>query len=151
LNSMVTTSVGIQRAGLCNLPLRASCRCLYIVVVLLVLTACGGSGITQTTETDRYTVRLQLEGSGFGQRTAMIELSDESGQPVVADEVVVSPVMEEMGMAAPEVPAQQVAPGRYEARGEFFSMLGEWQLLDVRVSAGGAEEVARFIVEATAV
>jgi hypothetical protein len=120
------TRVGIQQAGRCNLPLRASRRCLYIVVVLIVLAACGGSGITKTTETERYTVRLLLDGTGFGQRTAMIELSHASGQPGVADEVVVSPVMEEMGMAAPEVPAQQVAPRRYEARGEFFSMLGEW-------------------------
>jgi hypothetical protein len=49
-------------------------------------------------------------------------------------------------MASPEIVAQPVAPGRYQAQGEFFSMLGQWEV-DVRVSAGGAEDVARFVVQ----
>jgi hypothetical protein len=29
-------------------------------------------------------------------------------------------------MAAPKATAESVAPGRYRAAGEFFSMLGKW-------------------------
>jgi hypothetical protein len=89
---------------------------------------------------------MALDGLGFGQRTATIEVRDKSGQPVTADQVVLTPVMQTMGMAAPEIVAQAIAPGRYQAQGEFFSMLGQWEV-DVRVNAGGAEDVARFVVQ----
>jgi hypothetical protein len=53
--------------------------------------------------------------------------------------------MEAMGMAAEEQAAQPLGSGRYQAKGAFFSMIGEWEF-DVRISAGGGEEVARFKV-----
>lgn len=108
----------------------------------------SGSGITQTSKTAHYTVQLALDGTGFGQSTAMIMVTDTAGQPVVANEVVLSPVLESMGMAAPETIARPTDPGDYEAKGEFFSMIGEWHL-DVRVNVAGNEEVARFTVLAT--
>ena len=117
-----------------------------IAVLGAILVACGGESITQTAQTQRYNVQLSLDSLRFGQRTATIEVRDSSGQPVAADQVVLSPVMQQMGMAAPEVVAQSIAPGRYQAQGEFFSMLGQWEV-DVRVSAGGAEDVARFVVQ----
>jgi hypothetical protein len=120
-------------------------RLLIIIVCLLALAACGGSGITQTTQTTSYQVKLSLDGTSFGEHMATIEVSDRSGQPVAADQVVLAPVMESMGMAAPEQVAQSVGPGRYQVQGEFFSMIGEWEV-DVRVSTGGKEEVARFKV-----
>jgi hypothetical protein len=117
-----------------------------IAILAAILSACGGSGITQTSQTQRYQLQLTLDGLGFGQRTATIEVRDSGGQPVAADQVVLAPVMQQMGMASPEIVAQSVAPGRYQAQGEFFSMLGQWEI-DVRVSAGGAEDVGRFIVQ----
>jgi hypothetical protein len=117
-----------------------------IAILAAILSACGGSGITQTSQTQRYQLQLTLDGLGFGQRTATIEVRDSGGQPVAADQVVLAPVMQLMGMASPEIVAQSVAPGRYQAQGEFFSMLGQWEV-DVRVSAGGAEDVGRFIVQ----
>lgn len=114
--------------------------------LLLLLAACGGSGITQSSQTDTYNVQLSLDGAGFDERTATIEITDRSGQPVTADQVVLAPTMKSMGMAAPEAPARMVAPGRYEAQSAFFSMLGEWDVV-VRVSAGGAEEVASFKIQ----
>jgi hypothetical protein len=59
--------------------------------------------------------------------------------------VVVAPIMEAMGMVAPEQTAQPLGAGRYQVKGEFFSMIGEWEF-DVRVASGGNEEVARFKV-----
>jgi YtkA-like len=127
---------------------RFSAWALTLAVLLAFLTACGDSGFTQTARTEHYMVQLNLDGVGFGQREATIDLHDSSGNPVAADKVVLTSVMHQMGMVAPETAAQSIAPGRYQATGEFFSMVGEWEL-DVRVSAGGAEEVATFKVPVT--
>jgi hypothetical protein len=64
-------------------------------------------------------------------------------------QVVVAPLMEAMGMASPEQPAQALGSGRYQAKAVFFSMIGEWEF-DVRITAGGAEETARFKVQVEA-
>src|ERR671932_621817 len=99
----------------------------FLILLLITLAACGGpGGITQTSRTEHYAVQLHLDGVGFGERTATIEVRDTSGNPVTADQVMLAPVMRQMGMASPEAIAQPVAPGRYEAKGEFFSMIGEW-------------------------
>jgi hypothetical protein len=118
---------------------------LFIAAVLLA--ACGAQG-AQTAQTERYTVSLRLEGAGVGEQVATIEVTDRQGRPVAADQVVIAPVMRDMGMASPEVAAQPVAPGRYTAGGLLFPMLGEWQL-DVRVAAGGVEETVTFTVQIT--
>ena len=119
-----------------------------VAILFALLTACAGSGITQTSKTAHYTVQLALDGTGFGERTAMIMVTDTAGQPVVANEVVLAPVMESMGMAAPETIAQPTDPGDYQAKGEFFSMIGEWRI-NVRVNVGGNEEVASFTIQTT--
>jgi YtkA-like len=121
---------------------------LLLVLLLAFLTACGGSGMTQTAQTEHYTVQLSLDGAGFGQREATVDVHDAAGKPVAADQVVLASVMRQMGMAAPEAVAQPVASGRYRATGEFFSMIGEWEV-DVRVDAGGTEEVATFKIAVT--
>jgi hypothetical protein len=116
-----------------------------IVLLLFVLAACG-SGITQTTQTERYTVAITLDSASFGERTATITVNDRAGQPAAVDQVVIAPVMEAMGMASPELTAQPSAPGRYHVTGEFFSMIGEWEV-DVRVSAAGKDDLARFVFQ----
>jgi hypothetical protein len=113
-------------------------------VLLLLLAACGG-GYEQTAQTASYAVRLSLDGVSFDEQTATIELRDKADQPVDGAQVVVAPLMTSMGMASPEQTAQPLGEGRYQARGAFFSMLGEWEF-DVRIAAGGAEETARFVV-----
>jgi hypothetical protein len=119
-----------------------------VVALPVILAGCGGSGLTQTSETAHYKVQLTLDGTGFGERTVAIAIDSTAGQPVVADQVVLAPVMREMGMMAPEISAYPVAPGRYEAKGQLFVMTGAWEV-DVRVSAAGADEVATFKVEVT--
>src|SRR5213594_2482649 len=110
-------------------------RCALLLV--FTLAACG-SGITQTAQTERYNIAITLDSASFGERTATIAVSDRSGQPAAVDQVVLAPVMPSMGMAAPEMTAQPTAPGRYQIKGEFFSMIGEWQV-NVRVSAAGKD------------
>jgi hypothetical protein len=119
--------------------------CGLILVASLVLAACGGSGFTQTVETASYRVKLDLDGVDFNEHTATITVQDKSGKPATVDQVVVAPIIESMGMASPEQTAQPVGDGRYQAKGTFFSMIGSWEF-DVRISAGGKEELARFTV-----
>src|SRR5215217_1938589 len=92
------------------------------LILLFTLAACG-SGITQTAQTERYTIALTLDSASFGERTATITVNDRAGQPAAVDEVVLAPVMQSMGMASPELVAQSSAPGRYQVRGDFFSMI----------------------------
>jgi len=113
--------------------------------MLFTLAACGG-GITQTAQTERYNIELTLDSANFGERTATIVVNDRSGQLAPVDQVVLAPVMPSMGMAAPELTAQPSAPGRYQIKGEFFSMIGEWQV-NVRVSAAGKDDMARFLFQ----
>lgn len=120
-------------------------RLALLVALAFSMAACGGSGYTQTAQAGGYSVQLSLDGTDFSEHTATIELRDRSNQPVDGAQVVVVPIMEAMGMAAPEQPAQPIGAGRYQAKGAFFSMVGEWEF-DVRVSAGGQEETARFKV-----
>lgn len=117
-----------------------------VIGSLLGLSACGGSsGGAQTAQTARYSVQLSVEDAKIGNGAATIDVRDAAGQPVAVDSVVVAPLMRDMGMASPEVVAQQIAPGRYRTEGIMFSMGGDWEL-DVRVAAGGSEDVATFKV-----
>jgi len=115
-----------------------------IVVMVSLLVACG-SGYAQTVDTDSYRVQLSLDGVDYDQRTATITVQDKSGQPAPVDQVVVAPIMEAMGMVSPEQTARPLGDGRYQAQEQFFSMPGDWEF-DVRVLAGGKQEVARFKV-----
>jgi YtkA-like len=101
------------------------------------------------TETPSYRVQLDLDGASLGNRTATIEITDSDRNPVDAEHVVVSALMSEMDMTGPSVVAEEIEPGRFEAKGELFTMLGEWNLA-VRVEGGSAEpdEQAMFTVEA---
>lgn len=116
-----------------------------MVVASLLLAACGGSGFAQTVDTASYRVQLNLDGADFNEHTATITVQDKAGKAATVDQVVVAPIMEAMGMASPEQAAQPLGDGRYQVKGTFFSMLGSWEF-DVRISAGGNEEVARFTV-----
>jgi hypothetical protein len=146
--------LGVRRQE--DKQIRGSRRCpsfvfrhsFFVISALLLvftLAACG-SGITQTAPTERYTVALTLDSASFGERTATIAVNDRAGQPAAVDEVVLTPVMESMGMASPELVAQSTAPGRYQVKGEFFSMIGEWHV-NVRISAAGKDDLAQFLFQ----
>lgn len=116
-----------------------------ILIISTLLAACGGDSFSQTTDTSSYRVQLVLDGVNFDPHTATITVQDKAGKAATVDQVVVAPIMEAMGMVAPEQSAQPLGDGRYEAKGAFFSMLGTWEF-DVRITAGGKDEVARFKV-----
>ena len=120
----------------------------FAIVAAFMLVACGESDAVQTGKTAHYTIQLGLSGTGFGERTATIQIVDEAGQPASVTQIVVEPVMEQMGMAAPEVVAEPLSSGYYQAKGVVLSMIGEWSVR-VRVTAGGNEEIATFKVQVT--
>ena len=124
---------------------RHSMFVIFALLLVFTLAACG-SGITQTAQTERYTVGLTLDSASFGERTATIVVNDRAGQPAVMDEVVLTPVMESMGMASPELVAQPTAPGHYQVKGDFFSMIGEWRV-NVRLSEAGKDDLAQFLFQ----
>lgn len=97
-------------------------------------------------DTASYHVQLDLDAASLGQRTATIEITDSRGDPIDAEEVVVTPAMASMGMTGPTLAADEIEPGRYQATGALFTMLGEWTLT-VRVEGAGADDEATFTVE----
>jgi hypothetical protein len=108
----------------------------------MVLTACQAPPpVSVDGKTPSYSVSLHLDGATLGQRTATIRLS--GPEP---SRVILSPAMPQMGMAGIEAVAAKVDEGRYEARGEFFSMLGDWRIA-VRIDGPSGQEVATFDVE----
>lgn len=120
-----------------------------VVAVVAVVGACSQPPhVSLEEETASYHVELELDGATLGRRTASIEVTDADGEPVDAERVVVSTAMPSMGMDGPTIVAEEVEPGRYEANGSFFTMLGE-STLTVRIEAGaGSDEEATFAVEA---
>ena len=121
-------------------------RNLVLTLVLVLLTSCGLGGISQTNQTARFAVTIQLDGQTAGERTITISINDKTGAPATVDSVVVAPVMREMGMVSPEVTATPLGNGRYEIKGEPFSMIGVWELA-LRISAAGTEDSTSFQVE----
>ena len=130
--------------------LRTSWRIVLLLAVLLGTFAklSLADDFTQTVATQHYTVQLRLDQGALGDRTATIAVTGQSGQLVVADEVVLTPIMPIMGIPEPELSAQSVAPGRYIARGEIFTMAGTWSI-DVRARVATTEETARFTFDAS--
>src|SRR5262245_48779153 len=96
-------------------------------------------------DTPSYHVELDLDAASLGRRTATIEVTDARGDPVDADEIVLTPVMAEMGMTRPALVADEIEPGRYRATGELFSMLGEW-ILNVRIDHDAADDASSFTI-----
>lgn len=117
-----------------------------IAFSMTLLLSCGSRAITQSHETARFTISMTLDAPAPGQRTIDLLIKDKSGVPAEVDQVVLAPVMREMGMASPEMPAQRIAAGQYRVSGEPFSMTGIWQL-DVRIVAQGQEDLTTFQVE----
>ena len=113
-----------------------------IMLVVMCLTACGGN-TTFTQRTANYTVKLSFDRLAIGDRTATVEITDQSGQPISANTVTLAPTMLSMGMASPAVRAQPTSGGRYIGEKVLLSMAGEWEV-DITIQAVKAIETARF-------
>ncbi len=89
---------------------------------------------------------MSLDGQTVGTRIISITVTDKNGSPAIVDSIIAVPVMHEMGMVSPEMTATALGNGRYEIKGEPFTMLGVWEVA-LRISAGGKEDTTSFQVE----
>lgn len=113
--------------------------------VLWMVDRDGAEAATLTAYTAGYAVRLTVEPTVIGRQEILVEIRDGDGRPAAAEEVMLVPVMAEMGHSLPALRGEAEAPGRWRASGELFSMAGEWEV-DVGFRAGGRAETARFSV-----
>jgi hypothetical protein len=113
-----------------------------VALVALVFRSTAGDGATTTSASGaRYTVRLSVDDPRTGPNSLGIEVTDKAGAPVVPDEVVVEPVMPQMGHALAPVTALPEAPGRYRAPTADLPMAGPWQITVSLHDASGIDHV----------
>lgn len=126
-----------------------SCQLGIVLALALsigLLTGCGSKTITQTSETAHFSITMSLDAAALGQRSIDLRIKDKAGVDTDVEQLIVAPVMREMGMASPEMTAQRIAAGQYRVTGEPFSMTGIWEL-DVRIVSQSREELSIFKVE----
>jgi Tol biopolymer transport system component/mono/diheme cytochrome c family protein len=110
-----------------------------LAALLIALVAFGGwligrstkpvaTGVSQTTQVDDLRVTMQLDEAALGQRVVEVAVQDAAGRPVDVRAVQLRFTMAEMDMGQIEADAQTLSPGRYQARGTFFTMAGRWNV-----------------------
>jgi hypothetical protein len=123
---------------------------LAILLVLLGLSGCGGSGstasklITQKQRVDQLTIALEAPEKPplLVEQELMIELTDQSGQPIDGAEVWMALVMPTMQHSPNEPDAVTAGPGRYKASA-LFTMVGNWNV-EIHATLRGQEYIATF-------
>jgi nitrogen fixation protein FixH len=123
---------------------------LAILLVLLGLSGCDGSGstasklITRKQRVDQLTIALEAPEKPplLVEQELMIELTDQSGQPVDGAEVWLALVMPTMQHSPNEPDAVTAGPGRYKASA-LFTMVGNWNV-EIHATLRGQEYIATF-------
>jgi hypothetical protein len=87
-----------------------------------------------------YSAEITLDNARPGVVEADVLVTGLKDRPRSVEAIWLSAVMPEMGHATPEVPAQQRETGRFQARGELFTMPGVWELA-IRVQGTGGTEL----------
>jgi Tol biopolymer transport system component/mono/diheme cytochrome c family protein len=82
----------------------------------------------ETQTIDELRLTLSLDRAEPGQGTVSLLVQDMAGAPVEGCAAALQFRMTDMDMGQVSVSAAPAAPGRYEARGPFFSMVGNWQI-----------------------
>jgi YtkA-like len=127
-----------------------ACAATAVIAGIWVSTGRAPAQVSLRAETADYHVRLDLDGASLGSRTATIEVLTEGGKPVANAAIDVRTAMPAMGMPGALLPARQTAPGRYEASGELFTMLGDWTVT-VRISEPGPRSTQEAVFAVRAV
>jgi copper transport protein len=102
-----------------------------------------GKPFSEAQRTLSYATTLDVSPNQAGDNRLEVAVTDQRGAPVQAERVRLILTMLDMDMGAREVEVQPVTSGRYEARGGYLSMAGQWQA-EVAVRRTNVEEVARF-------
>src|SRR5262245_6952223 len=84
------------------------------------------TGIEQTATAGDLRVTLRIDDTTVGTRVIDVTVADAQGQPADVSDLRLRFSMREMDMGLSEVQAQPVDRGHFQARGQFFSMVGNW-------------------------
>jgi mono/diheme cytochrome c family protein/Tol biopolymer transport system component len=87
------------------------------------------TGIAQTAQIDDLRVTLWLDQDALGPRLIELRVADAAGRPADLQAVRLRFSMADMDMGTIQAEAQPLGRGRYQARGAFFSMAGQWQVV----------------------
>jgi hypothetical protein len=122
---------------------------LSILVLLLVLTACGGSGLPpgytsqqQTVDGISFTLERPEQAELLKDYELFVVLSDGGGKSIDDATVFLDMAMPAMPMPPQQPIADRLGSGRYRVRNA-FTMAGDWHVL-VHATIGGKEYVATF-------
>ncbi|GAA2209102.1 hypothetical protein GCM10009850_045600 [Nonomuraea monospora] len=114
-----------------------ACGCLAAAAMTIVVGCLSVPGaVTAQGAGARYAVTLTIEEG---------DTADIVVDRGAADAVVVTATMPQMGHVTPEAAARRLAPGRFRADGDLFTMDGVWEV-SVRVSGTAGEEVIPLTV-----
>jgi len=108
-----------------------------IVALLIAGVAAGGwllsrsarvpsGGVAQTAQSGDLRVTLHIDDTMVGTRVIDVLVDDAEGQPADVSDVRLRIAMREMDMGQTEITAQPVGRGHFQAKGQFFSMVGTW-------------------------
>ena len=126
--------------------LAAAAGVLAALVLAAVLLWPGDDSTEMVGGTASYAITVEPDADpAVGDNAMTVRVRDKDGGPVAADEVVVEPVMPEMGHTEPAVTATGVGAGDYRATGARLSMAGTWEIT-VTVRRSGTTESAAFPV-----
>lgn len=127
-----------------------------IVAILIAGIAVGGwllrgtqptaTGIAQTAQANGLNVTLRIDEQALGTRVLDVAVTNAAGQAADVGELRLRFSMLDMDMGISEVVAQPTGKGRFQARGQFFSMVGSWQVDAVIAQVGQSEVQVPFTV-----
>jgi len=116
-----------------------SWRVFAIVAALLAAVAVVGwligrsarpfaNSVTQTVQAGELKVSLRMDEAAIGQRVVDLMIADAAGKPVDIAAARLRFSMIGMDMGTIEIDAQPVSAGHFQARGQFFTMAGDWAI-----------------------
>jgi mono/diheme cytochrome c family protein len=88
----------------------------------------SSAGVAQTAKAGELSVTLRMDEAALGQRVVDLIVADAAGKPVDVGAVRLRFTMIGMDMGNTEIDAQPVSTGHFQARGQFFTMAGDWSV-----------------------
>jgi len=128
-----------------------------IVVLLIAVVGLGGwligrnsrplaTGVAQTAAAGDLRVTLRIDDTTVGTRVIDVTVADAEGQPADVSDLRLRFSMRDMNMGLSEIQAQPVGRGHFQARGQFFSMVGNWAVEAVLMRENGASIQVPFMM-----
>jgi mono/diheme cytochrome c family protein len=130
-----------------------SWQVIAIVATLIAVVAVGGwllgrgpgtAGVAQTAQAGELSVTLRVDAAALGQRVIDLVVTDAAGKPVDIGAARLRFSMIGMDMGNIEIDTQSVGAGHFQARGQFFTMAGDWSVEATLLRDGKAPLLVPF-------